>query len=176
MDSLEFTRESVFNKRSGKSGKQRRHWKDNSCLEEERLQEPEIDLDEEDEFERDMLKVFEERLHKAEVDGGIRSSSDVLNNPDSKGKAKVKKVNNQGASSNENELYDKIYFDSDDDSEEELKMECSSSAANKNSSSNEKRKIISNDELMYDPEMDDEDQAWADNIRKGYQNLHPQSR
>ena len=173
MDSLEFTRESVFNKRT-KSGKQQRHWKDSSCLEVERLQEPEIDLDEEDEFERDMLKVFEERLHKAEVDGGIRSSSDVLNKPDSKSKTKAK--NNQQTNSNENELYDKIYFDSDDDSEEDLKMECSSSAANKSSSGNEKRKVLSNDELMYDPEMDDEDQAWADNIRKGYQNVHPHSR
>ena len=32
-----------------------------------------------------------------------------------------------------------------------------------------KREIVSNDDLMYDPDMDDQDQAWVDNIRRQYQ-------
>ena len=163
MDSLEFTKGSVFTK-STKSGKRLRR-KDNSFMEDERLVEPEMqEGEDDDEFEKEMLTVFEERLHKAEVDGGIKSSSTtpkpslIYNSSE--------KSNKNMTSNCENKLYDKIYFDSDDDSDEEGNFE-GSTASSKDAIGKEK-KILSNEELMYDPELDDEDQAWADNIRNRF--------
>ena len=46
--------------------------------------------------------------------------------------------------------YSDIYFDSDEEDSDQ-------------------RKVVSNDELLYDPEQDDEDQSWVDSVRKSYQ-------
>ncbi|CAL1528417.1 unnamed protein product [Lymnaea stagnalis] len=56
----------------------------------------------------------------------------------------------------ETEFYDEIYFDSESDEEDitETKL-----------SKKKKRAVISNDDLLYDPNMDDEDQKWVDRQR-----------
>ncbi|XP_047467430.1 E2F-associated phosphoprotein [Mugil cephalus] len=57
-------------------------------------------------------------------------------------------------------MYDKIYFDSDSDEED-----------TPSSSTGRRRKqriIPTNDELLYDPDEDDRDQAWVDARRRGY--------
>ena len=51
--------------------------------------------------------------------------------------------------------YSDIYFDSDDDEE------------------STQRKVVSNDDLFYDPEADDVDQSWVDSVRKSYQMPKP---
>ncbi|XP_030639513.1 E2F-associated phosphoprotein [Chanos chanos] len=56
--------------------------------------------------------------------------------------------------------YDSIYFDSDSD--EENNAGCSQSQKRK------LRCVLSNDELLYDPDEDDRDQAWVDAKRKQY--------
>ena len=72
-----------------------------------------------------------------------------------------------GASGVDDKFYDKIYFDSDDDDEEENHDEALKSAKRQQVGS--KRELLTNDDLMYDPDMDDQDQAWVDNIRQQYQ-------
>ncbi|XP_068195607.1 E2F-associated phosphoprotein [Antennarius striatus] len=57
-------------------------------------------------------------------------------------------------------MYDEVYFDSD--SEEEEKP--GGSTAQRRS----QRTMLTNDELLYDPNEDDRDQAWVDNRRRLY--------
>jgi len=52
--------------------------------------------------------------------------------------------------------YDDIYFDSDDESDGK-------------ESKKEKQKFKTDDDLLYDPNMDDEDQQWMDDLRRTYQ-------
>lgn len=56
--------------------------------------------------------------------------------------------------------YDEIYFDSD--SEEENTPSSSTGRRRK------QRTVLTNDELLYDPDEDDRDQAWVDARRRGY--------
>ncbi|XP_053700386.1 E2F-associated phosphoprotein [Synchiropus splendidus] len=58
-------------------------------------------------------------------------------------------------------MYDKVYFDSDSDEEE---------AAASSSQQTGRRRIPTNDELLYDPDQDDRDQAWVDARRNRYAN------
>nr|XP_027314026.2 E2F-associated phosphoprotein [Anas platyrhynchos] len=61
--------------------------------------------------------------------------------------------------------YDDIYFDSD--SEEEDKMVTQDVQKKRK---HQQRRILSNDELLYDPEEDNRDQAWVDLQRRSYRN------
>ncbi|CAK6976899.1 E2F-associated phosphoprotein [Scomber scombrus] len=59
-------------------------------------------------------------------------------------------------------MYDKIYFDSDSDEDE---------TPSGSSNRRRRRRIIpTNDELLYDPDKDDRDQAWVDAKRRQYSN------
>lgn len=60
------------------------------------------------------------------------------------------------------QMYDSIYFDSDSDSDQEGK------AGSSNSQRKKQRAIPTNDELLYDPDEDDRDQAWVDARRRWY--------
>lgn len=59
------------------------------------------------------------------------------------------------------QMYDQIYFDSEDSEEEDTP---SSSTGRRR----KQRTIPTNDELLYDPDEDDRDQAWVDAKRRGY--------
>ncbi|KAF1491349.1 E2F-associated phosphoprotein, partial [Megadyptes antipodes antipodes] len=61
--------------------------------------------------------------------------------------------------------YDDIYFDSD--SEDEDKIVTQDVRKNRK---HQQRRILSNDELLYDPEEDSRDQEWVDSQRRGYRN------
>nr|XP_057947290.1 E2F-associated phosphoprotein-like isoform X1 [Doryrhamphus excisus] len=63
-------------------------------------------------------------------------------------------------------MYDKIYFDSD--SEEEDNQPSSSSGQRR-----AQRVIPTNDELLYDPDEDERDQAWVDARRRQYYRKRP---
>lgn len=63
--------------------------------------------------------------------------------------------------------YDSIYFDSDEEQDEKA----GSSQGNRR----KQRSVLTNDELFYDPDEDDRDQAWVDARRRGYQRKMPQS-
>eukprot|EP00061_Rhincodon_typus_P013976 g40704.t1 len=58
------------------------------------------------------------------------------------------------------QYYDEVYFDSDSEAEDEQKG-CDSKKKRK------RHKILTNDELLYDPDQDDRDQAWVDMQRRG---------
>ncbi|XP_043566047.1 E2F-associated phosphoprotein isoform X2 [Chiloscyllium punctatum] len=66
------------------------------------------------------------------------------------------------------QYYDEVYFDSDSEAEDDQK-ECDSKKKHK------RRKVLTNDELLYDPDQDDRDQAWVDRQRRGYRGLYNQS-
>uniref|UniRef100_A0A0B7A202 E2F-associated phosphoprotein n=1 Tax=Arion vulgaris TaxID=1028688 RepID=A0A0B7A202_9EUPU len=57
-----------------------------------------------------------------------------------------------------NEFYDEIYFDSDEEDD----------TTGSKSSQQQTHTVISNDELLYDPDMDDEDQKWVDRQRQSH--------
>jgi len=57
------------------------------------------------------------------------------------------------------EFYDPIYFDSDESEGED---------DTKRTAKQKKRTLVSDDELLYDPESDARDQAWVDNRRRKY--------
>ncbi|XP_020387930.1 E2F-associated phosphoprotein [Rhincodon typus] len=67
------------------------------------------------------------------------------------------------------QYYDEVYFDSDSEAEDEQKG-CDSKKKRK------RHKILTNDELLYDPDQDDRDQAWVDMQRRGYRGLYNQSK
>ncbi|XP_072485741.1 E2F-associated phosphoprotein [Notamacropus eugenii] len=101
----------------------------------------------EDEFEKEMeaelnstIKTMEDKLSSSETDSslGTTNTSMVLS-----------------------KYYNDIYFDSDSEDEDTVTSQV-----------NKKKKqqclIPTNDELLYDPEKDNRDQAWMDAQRRGY--------
>ncbi|NXJ88288.1 EAPP protein, partial [Corythaixoides concolor] len=61
--------------------------------------------------------------------------------------------------------YDDIYFDSDSEDEDKIVTQDVRKRRKQ-----QQRQILSNDELLYDPEEDSRDQAWVDSQRRGYRN------
>ena len=101
----------------------------------------EAQLDASNEFEKEMDLELESRLQEAETSGGIRPK-DRIGGPS---KSKQKKPDD--------------FWESD---EEEYFDEWDSDKKDKDN----KKEI--NDDLFYDPNMDDEDQKWVEDIRKDY--------
>ncbi|KAM5235384.1 E2F-associated phosphoprotein isoform 1-T1 [Ctenodactylus gundi] len=101
----------------------------------------------EDEFEKEM---------EAELNSTIKTMENKLSS-----------LGTGSSSGNENvgiaptKYYDDIYFDSD--SEEEDKAAQVTKKKKK-----KQHRIPTNDELLYDPEKDNRDQAWVDAQRRGY--------
>ncbi|NWR60220.1 EAPP protein, partial [Bucorvus abyssinicus] len=79
--------------------------------------------------------------------------------------------------------YDDVYFDSDSEDEDQIprwlrrgerrtspqQHSLSDPDAQRNRK-HQQRRILSNDELLYDPEEDSRDQEWVDSQRRGYRN------
>ncbi|XP_008313075.1 E2F-associated phosphoprotein [Cynoglossus semilaevis] len=65
-----------------------------------------------------------------------------------------------GGGASNPQLYDKVYFDSDSDDED--------TPSSSKGSRSKQRVIPTNDELLYDPDEDDRDQAWVDARRRLY--------
>ncbi|CAB4413305.1 unnamed protein product [Rhizophagus irregularis] len=74
--------------------------------------------------------------------------------------SKTLPVNND--TDNEEEYYDKLYFDSDTTDEEESDVPEASSKKSKKLLNQEQRKKLTNDELLYDPELDNQDELWME--------------
>uniref|UniRef100_A0A8C6STG6 E2f-associated phosphoprotein n=1 Tax=Neogobius melanostomus TaxID=47308 RepID=A0A8C6STG6_9GOBI len=58
------------------------------------------------------------------------------------------------------QMYDNVYFDSDSEEED--------TAGSSTGKRRRQRTVLTNDELLYDPDEDDRDQAWVDNKRRQY--------
>ncbi len=97
-------------------------------------------LDISDDFEREMDQELESKLREAETSCGIRA-------PDRIGKVK------------------EDFWDSDEDNYMD-EWEKPSSSSKKSKKEQDQEKV--NDDLFYDPNMDDEDQKWVEDVRKDY--------
>uniref|UniRef100_A0A8C9PP74 E2F associated phosphoprotein n=1 Tax=Spermophilus dauricus TaxID=99837 RepID=A0A8C9PP74_SPEDA len=101
----------------------------------------------EDEFEKEM---------EAELNSTIKTMEDKLSSLGTGSSSGNNKVGIAPA-----KYYDDIYFDSDSEDEDK--------AAQVTKKKKKKRhRIPTNDELLYDPEKDNRDQAWVDAQRRGY--------
>ncbi|XP_028613319.1 E2F-associated phosphoprotein [Grammomys surdaster] len=99
----------------------------------------------EDEFEKEM---------EAELNSTMKTMEDKLSSLGTGSSSGVATVG--GATT---KFYDEIYFDSDSEDEDK--------AVTKKKKKKQHR-IPTNDELLYDPEKDNRDQAWVDARRRGY--------
>lgn len=106
----------------------------------------------EDEFEKEM---------EAELNSTIKTMEDKLfslGTGSSSGVGKVGGVTTK--------YYDEIYFDSDSEDEDKAAQ-----VTKKKKKKKKQHRIPTNDELLYDPEKDDRDQAWVDTKRRGYHGI-----
>ncbi|XP_023122441.1 E2F-associated phosphoprotein [Amphiprion ocellaris] len=62
-------------------------------------------------------------------------------------------------------MYDKVYFNSDSEEED--------AAGSSSGRRRSQRMILTNDELLYDPDEDERDQAWVDARRRAYNRKRP---
>lgn len=101
----------------------------------------------EDEFEKEM---------EAELNSTIKTMEDKLSSLGTGSSSGNEKVGIAPA-----KYYDDVYFDSDSEDEDK--------AAQVTKKKKKRRhRIPTNDELLYDPEKDNRDQAWVDAQRRGY--------
>lgn len=110
-----------------------------------------------DEFEKEM---------EAELSSTMKSMECNWNMPSSQGVGETSQTGDNAATQNtartQPPQYDNIYFDSDSDDDEDALPGVSKSLRKK------QRTIPTNDELLYDPDEDDRDQAWVDARRRAY--------
>ncbi|XP_076032245.1 uncharacterized protein LOC143019932 isoform X3 [Oratosquilla oratoria] len=102
----------------------------------------EIKKSTEDEFECEMMKELSSTMEEA--------TSFAKSNSGTKIEKEMVKMDDK----DESQCYDDVYFDSDEEDGEDQ--------ANQ-------RRLCSNDELLYDPKMDEQDQLWVDKRRRSYQ-------
>ncbi|XP_063592003.1 E2F-associated phosphoprotein-like [Penaeus indicus] len=119
---------------------------------------------EEDEFEKEMASELSATMtclttafSKGKEDGVKAGPSQV----------ESEKIQAKDSEENDSEFYDDVYFDSDDSEAEDSAT--AERTMPKPKTGREKRRILSNDELFYDPQMDDRDQQWMDAKRRSYQ-------
>jgi len=105
-----------------------------------------------DEFEKEM------NLELTNTMDNLHASNKLLALPGTaKGETSQR---NAEKTEEEKKYYDEIYFDSDNEGEED--------STGKNKKKKHKHPIISNDDLFYDPNMDQTDQDWVDKRRQSY--------
>ena len=108
-----------------------------------------------DDFEAEMENELDARVLEAETKAAIANTAraepaeDSLMNDEDLGLSEMPSTSGPA-----NDKYSDIYFDSDEEDSDQ-------------------RKVVSNDELFYDPGQDDEDQSWVDSVRESYQVPRP---
>ncbi|RUS75331.1 hypothetical protein EGW08_016920 [Elysia chlorotica] len=113
----------------------------------------------EDDFEKEMeaeLNMQVEFMEKTRDHLAIQGISiDATSSSDQHAEASKDESKDKKEKAAE-EFYDEIYFDSDEEED---------ASTRQNAGKNSKHRIISNDDLLYDPDMDDRDQKWVDKQR-----------
>ncbi|KAK3563480.1 hypothetical protein QTP86_030093 [Hemibagrus guttatus] len=105
-----------------------------------------------DEFEKEM---------EAELSSTIKSMECNWTAPSSQGETSQTSCTTQSTDRNQQpQQYDDIYFDTDSDED--------SQAGVSQIQRRKQRNVLTNDELLYDPDEDDRDQAWVEAKRKEY--------
>ncbi|XP_022110335.1 E2F-associated phosphoprotein-like [Acanthaster planci] len=123
----------------------------------------------EDEFEKEMERELAETMRQHEQQFASAAESAMSHRASGSGPADVQSSGQPANTESQiaDEFYNDIYFDSDDETEE-------AAAANKANSSQRNKKtpgkhrVFTNDELLYDPEIDDRNQEWVDRQRSRY--------
>jgi len=115
------------------------------------------EVDSDDDFEADMAVELKERVQAAERDAALTSGQpeDQADDEDIGDLPEGGQESGPSGPAVKDGKYSDIYFDSDEEEEE--------------ASRSGRRDVKSNDELLYDPEKDDEDQVWVDDVRRSYQ-------
>ncbi|GFN85049.1 E2f-associated phosphoprotein [Plakobranchus ocellatus] len=116
------------------------------------------DSSSEDEFEKEMNAELTSHVKFLEKSREIRGDSEVLQTPISHEQS----VKRSSMPKPAEEFYDDVYFDSDEEEE---------SSDLQHASNKPRHKVISNDDLLYDPDMDDKDQRWVDKQRQSHRSL-----
>ncbi|GFR82680.1 E2F-associated phosphoprotein [Elysia marginata] len=116
----------------------------------------------EDEFEKEMeteLNLQVELLEKSRGNCAIEGSitSNVQQSSMGHNTLASDVTSKDTKSTDAEQFYDDVYFDSDEEED---------SSNQQNMKKKSKHRIISNDELLYDPYMDDKDQKWVDKQRQ----------
>ena len=111
-----------------------------------------------DDFEAEMEKELAQRVFEAETKAAIANNftkhKQVPDEEDIDFDNDEEIPSTSKSEDPKSDKYSDIYFDSD---EEE----------------GDQRKIVSNDDLFYDPHQDAEDQTWVDSVRQSYQMSKP---
>ncbi|CAM4648988.1 unnamed protein product [Leuciscus chuanchicus] len=105
-----------------------------------------------DEFEKEM---------EAELSSTMKSLEGSWTASATQGQTSGTGDNTSTANKQPIQQYDSIYFDSDDDDDDDT-------AGSSQGLRRKQRSVLTNDELLYDPDEDDRDQAWVDAKRKSY--------
>jgi len=114
------------------------------------------EVDSEDDFEADMVVELQARVQAAERNAALTvprlqtdqgDGEDIGDLPNEEGDVSGERA---GGSAVKDGKYSQIYFDSDEEEDE-------------------RRTVQTNDELLYDPQKDEEDQVWVDDVRRSYQ-------
>ncbi|XP_014673916.1 PREDICTED: E2F-associated phosphoprotein-like isoform X2 [Priapulus caudatus] len=109
----------------------------------------------EDEFEKDMMKELDDTVAGLEF----------------KKAANQKPVKEETSTSSAQQFYDDMYFDSDEEIDGENKLDASQPVEENKTKEKKPRKrhpVIPDEDLLYDPGMDDDDQNWMDEQRQQY--------
>jgi len=136
-----------------------------------------------DDFAAEMDRELDETVAKVEADSEIgkpkkvrfeegesSKSEDANKKDDSDAKGSDK------ASTSNEKFYDDVYFDSDSDSDGEENKPSQPAPEPSKRKSRRKHPIPSDDDLFYDPEMDDADQKWIDDYRRSCQPKPPKGK
>ncbi|XP_043930029.1 E2F-associated phosphoprotein [Protopterus annectens] len=111
-----------------------------------------------DEFEKEMEAELNTTMKTLE---GSWTSPVVSSGSDQVGTSGLDPSQNK----NKPQYYDDIYFDTDSEDEEEPRTKQVKKKTKR------KHRVLTNDELLYDPDADDEDQAWVDAHRRRHHGI-----
>ncbi|XP_038073173.1 E2F-associated phosphoprotein-like [Patiria miniata] len=126
----------------------------------------------EDEFEKEMEKELEETMRQHEQQ--FASAADSAASEQASGSTASNGKPSNPESHIADDFYNDIYFDSDDDETQEAPeaSESEAGSSQKSKQSPGKHRVFTNDELLYDPEIDDKNQEWVDRQRGRYYPSH----
>ncbi|XP_051887246.1 E2F-associated phosphoprotein [Pristis pectinata] len=110
-----------------------------------------------DEFEKEMAAELDSTMKVIEGSWSLTAEG-----------ASSSVVSSQSRAAPQHQYYNEVYFDSDSEGEDEQEGNGSQRKRKK------RQKVLTNDELLYDPDQDDRDQAWVDMQRRGYRGFNKQ--
>eukprot|EP00058_Branchiostoma_floridae_P021577 XP_002607067.1 hypothetical protein BRAFLDRAFT_57355 [Branchiostoma floridae] len=127
--------------------------------------------------ETEMLQMYEQQKASTSAAGGQGSGQRSVQGSAAGGKAAGAGKTSQLTAADE--FYNDIYFDSDEDSDNEQTQDVQNGVKGQEVKSHEanlgkKHRVMTNDELFYDPNMDADDEKWMTRQREKYRAINEQ--